>query len=119
MNCGARVRLHAISAGLQGDIARIDTLWSEGLTRFGGPFLAGPSFTAVDAFFAPVAFRVQTYGLELSPAARQYVDRLLALAPMQAWYAAALAEPWRDAGHEAELRETGTLLQDLRTSRAA
>ncbi len=114
MNCGVRVQLKAFSAGLKSDIARIDALWNEGLSRFGGPFLAGPTFTAVDAFFAPVAFRVQTYGLALSPAARQYVDRMLALAPMQDWYAAALAEPWRDAEHEAELAQVGTVLQDLR-----
>jgi len=114
MNCGVRVRLNPYSAGLKGDIERIDALWSEGLSRFGGPFLAGQSFSAVDAFFAPVAFRVQTYGLTLSPTSRRYVDRLLALAPMQAWYASALNEPWRDAEHEAEIKRVGTLLEDLR-----
>jgi glutathione S-transferase len=114
MNCGVRVQLNAFPAGLKGDIARFDALWNEGLSRFGGPFLAGQSFTAVDAFFAPVAFRVQTYGLTLSPASRQYVDRLLALAPMQAWYATALSEPWRDAVHEEEIRSVGAVLEDRR-----
>ncbi len=116
MNCGVRVQLKAFSAGLKSDIARLDALWNESLSRFGGPFLAGSVFTAADAFFAPVAFRVQTYGLALSPAARQYVDRMLALAPMQDWYAAALAEPWRDAEHEDELAQVGTVLQDLRNT---
>jgi glutathione S-transferase len=32
---------------------------------------------------------------------------------MQAWYADALAEPWRHDGHEEEVRAAGTL-QDLR-----
>lgn len=114
MNCGVRVRLNAFPAGLKSDIARLDALWNEGLSRFGGPFLAGQSFTAADAFFAPVAFRAQTYGLELSPTARQYVDRMLALAPMQAWYAAALSEPWRDEAHEEEIRGVGTVLEDRR-----
>lgn len=116
MNCGVRVQLSAFPDGLKSDIARIDALWAEGLARFGGPFLAGSAFTAADAFFAPVAFRVQTYGLVLSPAAWQYADQLLALAPMQAWYAAALREPWREAVHEQELAQVGTVLQDLRTS---
>ena len=115
MNCGVRVKLKAFPAGLKNDLARIDTLWNEGLARCGGPFLAGPVFTAVDALFAPVAFRIQSYGLALSPPARQYVDRMLALAPLQAWYAAALAEPWRDTEHEAELAQVGTVLEDLRT----
>lgn len=114
MNCGVRVELKAFPAGLKSDLARIDALWNEGLARFGGPFLAGPDFTAVDAFFAPVAFRIQTYGLAMSPAARQYVDRMLALAPMQDWYAAALAEPWRDTEHELELAQVGTVLEDRR-----
>ncbi|MDI6746268.1 MAG: glutathione S-transferase family protein [Rhodocyclaceae bacterium] len=116
MNCGVRVRLNEHSAGLQHDIARIDELWSEGLARFGGPFLAGSSFTAVDAFFAPVAFRVQTYGLPLSPAAVQYVERLLALEPMQEWYAAALDETWREEDHETEVRQAGTVLEDRRAA---
>jgi glutathione S-transferase len=114
MNCGVRVKLKAIPAGLKNDLARLDALWNEGLSRFGGPFLAGPAFTAVDAFFAPVAFRIQTYGLELSSPALHYAEHLRALPPMQDWYAAALAEPWRDAEHEAEIAQVGTVLQDLR-----
>jgi glutathione S-transferase len=70
MNCGVRVKLHAQSEALKKDIARIAELWTEGLARFGGPFLAGAKFGAVDAFFCPVAYRVQSYGLELPPQAR-------------------------------------------------
>jgi len=114
MNCGIRVRLEAMSPALQRDIARIDELWSEGLVRFGGPFLAGERFTAVDAFFAPVAFRVQTYGLVLSDAAAAYVARLLTLSSLQRWQADALRETWREPGHEEEARQTGTWLEDRR-----
>jgi glutathione S-transferase len=115
MNCGVYVRLREnLLAALAADIARIDELWSEGLRRFGGPFLAGPGFSAVDAFFAPVAFRVQTYGITLGDAASDYVQRLLELPAMRRWYADALQEPWRDAGHEAELLHSGHLLHDGR-----
>ncbi len=114
MNCGLRVRLHEVPAPLRADVERIDALWSDGLARFGGPFLGGDVFTAVDAFFAPVAFRVQTYGLALSPAAMAYAQRLLALPSMRAWYAAALQEPWREAGHEAEVPAIGVIVEDLR-----
>ena len=72
------------------------------------------SFTAVDAFFAPIAFRVQSYSLALSAPASAYVARLLALAPMQAWYTAALAETWRDEAHEVEARAVVVLLADHR-----
>lgn len=114
MNCGLRVRMATIGASLQSDIERIDALWNEGFERFGGPFLAGNEFTAVDAAFAPVAFRVQTYDLPMSAAALGYVDRLLDLKPMRDWYEAALLEDWRDEVHEREARDAGDWLEDLR-----
>ncbi|HOA94194.1 MAG TPA: glutathione S-transferase family protein [Quisquiliibacterium sp.] len=114
MNCGLRIRLSSTPADLLAEWARIDALWCEGLRRSGGPFLAGDRFTAVDAFFAPVAFRVQTYTPALSDAARAYAERLLQLAPMRDWYEAALREPWRDEAHELEAHQVGTVLTDLR-----
>jgi glutathione S-transferase len=114
MNCGLRIRLAQTPPALQQDLARLDALWCEGLERFGGPFLTGAAFTAVDAFFAPVAFRVQTYQLTLSGQAMQYAQRLLALPAMQDWYAAALREAWRDQAHEDEVLALGQVLQDLR-----
>ena len=114
MNCGIRVRLAEMPPELQQDIARIDELWIEGIARFGGPFLAGAMFTAVDAFFAPVAFRVQTYGLALGSVAAGYAQRLLALDSMRSWYAEALREPWREPAHEAEAQSAGTWLEDRR-----
>jgi glutathione S-transferase len=115
MTCGVRVRLHEIPESLRRDLDRLSELWSEGLQRFGGLFLAGASFSAVDAFFAPVAFRVQTYGLQLDPTAQAYASRLLELPSMRSWYADALAERWRDEAHDAETRKWGTWLEDLRT----
>lgn len=114
MNCGLRIRLREFPDALRSEWQRIDQLWSEGLARFGGPFLAGSAFSAVDAFFAPVAFRVQTYSPPLSPVALEYAQRLLQLAPMRAWYVAALAETWRDEEHEAETRAVGEVVADLR-----
>jgi glutathione S-transferase len=114
MNCGIRAQLREIGPALKSDIARINELWCEGLQRFGGPYLAGNTFTAVDAFFAPVAFRVQTYGLELDRPAADYAQRLLALPSMRRWYEAALAETWRDQAHEEEAHHYGSILEDLR-----
>ena len=114
MNCGLRLRLHGIDAALQADLERLDELWCDGLQRFGGPFLAGAAFSAVDACFAPVAFRIQSYALPVSQTAQHYAQRLLALDGMQAWYSAALAEPWRETGHEQEILQHAELLADLR-----
>ncbi|HTW75048.1 MAG TPA: glutathione S-transferase [Steroidobacteraceae bacterium] len=119
MSCGIRLRLRERPAALARDLERLTALWLEGLARFGGPFLAGERFCAVDACFAPVAFRVQTYGLDLAGAAAAYAQRLLQLRSMQAWYAAALAEPLREAAHETHVLAQGTLLQDLRVAPSA
>jgi glutathione S-transferase len=119
MSCGLRVRLRETPPALERDLARLTELWREGLERFGGPFLTGPTFTAVDAFFAPVAFRVQTYGLELDPTAGAYVARLLALPSLRQWEADALREPWREPGHEAETARAGACLEDRRAPPAA
>ena len=88
--------------------------WNEGLGRFHGPFLAGDLFSAVDAFFAPVAFRLQTYNLGLSEPATAYVQHLLKLDAMRDWYDAALRETWRKAVYENEALSAGALVKDLR-----
>jgi glutathione S-transferase len=103
-----------VSAALARDLARIEALWADGMARFGGPFLTGARFCAADAFFAPVAFRVQTYDPPLGADAHRYVALLLGLASMKEWYTAALAETWRDAEHEVEARASGEWREDLR-----
>ncbi|QIW15644.1 glutathione S-transferase [Pasteurellaceae bacterium RH1A] len=82
-----RIQLTEISPELKKELARLDQLWQEGLSRFGGPFLAGNDFTAADAFFLPVAGRIETYGLEahFSPQSLAYQQTLLALPAYQAW----------------------------------
>jgi glutathione S-transferase len=115
MNCGLRVHLHEVTPALQADIDRLDELWQDGLRRFGGPFLAGATFTAVDAFYAPVVTRIQTFGLRLSAPAQAYVAHMLALPSVQQWMGEALHEPWREPAHEAAALQYGVLLADLRT----
>ncbi|WP_373818117.1 glutathione S-transferase [Glaesserella sp.] len=82
-----RIALAKIPTELEKDLARIHELWEEGLNRFGGEFLCGERFTAVDAFFMPVAGRIETYGLHryLSEQTLAYQQRLLALPEWQAW----------------------------------
>jgi glutathione S-transferase len=114
MSVGVRIQLHRNSPGLQADLSRLEALWVEGLGAHGGPWLAGEHVTAVDAFFAPVATRVQTYDLKLAPPAMQYVQQLLDFPPVVEWINAGMAEPWRDAGHEDEMLALGRITQDLR-----
>ena len=114
MNVGVRVKPKPMSDALKRDVGRLGELWAQGLDSFGGPFLAGPSFTAIDAFFAPVAFRVRTYDLDVGRTGQAWVDHMLMLPPMLAWEKEALTESWREVGHEQELRACGEVTADFR-----
>ena len=72
---------------LSAELSRLDTLWQEGLHRFGGGFLAGGRFTAVDAFYAPVVLRLHCYGLteKMSAQAQAYIGRILADGYVREW----------------------------------
>jgi len=118
MNVGVRVRRKPDSEALKRDTARIAEIFEEGLSRFGGPFLAGDAFTAADAFYAPVVFRVRTYDLPVVPLAKQWVQRMLELPAMREWEEAALADTYREMGHEIELGKAGTIVEDYRAPAA-
>ena len=113
MNVGVRVKPKPMSAGLQRNVGRLREIFEAGLEQFGGPWLAGPEFSAVDAFFAPVAFRIRTYGLEVG-AGQVWVDHILAHPAMLQWEAEALAETWREVSHEEELAAAGVITADYR-----
>lgn len=93
MSIAARLPTPELNEAVQTQIARITALWSSALERFGkeGGFLFGP-FGIADAFYAPVTTRFRTYGIALPPVAQAYAERVLALAPMLEWEAAAKAE---------------------------
>jgi glutathione S-transferase len=114
MNVGVRVNRKPDSDALKRDTARIAEIFEDGLGRFGGPFLAGARFTAADAFFAPVVFRVRTYDLPLGPLGRDWVQHMLDLPAMLEWEEAALADSYREMGHEIELGRAGTITEDFR-----
>lgn len=114
MNCAVRARPTTIPAGLQQDIDRLNALFNQGLSLFGGPFLGGAAFSAVDAMYAPVVFRIQSYGLPMQGAAGDYVAHMLALPAMRQWYAQALQEPDRDEAHEQEVERYSDIIGDER-----
>ncbi len=87
---------------VQADIDRISQLWTDCRARFGqdGPYLFG-AFSIADAMYAPVCFRFQTYGVDLSGAAGVYLATMLATPALQDLSRDALAEPHRIAKYEA------------------
>jgi glutathione S-transferase len=80
----------------QADIDRIEALWAWSASKWGGagPYLFGEHFSAVDAFYAPVASRFQTYGVALQPDSQRYVDALLNHPATLEFYAAGQRESW-------------------------
>ncbi|PCI85090.1 MAG: glutathione S-transferase [Hyphomicrobiales bacterium] len=87
MNISARRRVD-LSDLAKAEITYIGGIWTKHLDD---AFLFG-DYGIVDCFFTPVASRFKTYGVELSPLAQAYADRLLAHPAMQKWTAAALLE---------------------------
>jgi glutathione S-transferase len=87
MNIRSQYPGKGMNDGVAKDIARISTIWSAAT----GAFLFG-DFNAADAFYAPVATRLVTYGVELNGKAKDYQQRLLASPAVAAWSADAVKE---------------------------
>jgi len=113
MNVGVRVQPRPMREALVRDVARVREIFEQGLARFGGPWLAGADFTVLDAFFAPVAWRIRTYGLDVGKG-QAWVEHVIAHPAMQEWESAALAETWREVGHEEDLLACGAITADYR-----
>jgi glutathione S-transferase len=91
--------LAAPPEGLAEDVARIGQLWSWALAETGGPWLGGARFSAADAFYAPVAFRLHEYALA-APGTAEYAARLLAHPAVARWVTTAQADPRRLAHYD-------------------
>ena len=66
----------------------------------------GPISPPPMPFFAPVAFRICTHGLDVG-AGQKWVNHILPDPALRQWESAALAETWRGASHEADLAGPG------------
>jgi glutathione S-transferase len=95
MDFARRLPLPELREETAQQIGRVIDAWQDALAGSGGPFLFG-RFSIADAMFAPVVSRFGTYGVEVAPAARGYMDRVMALPAMQDWAKGAQQEV--DAG---------------------
>ena len=75
-----------ISKALNGEISRIQEIWTQCRERFGGDgdLLFG-EFTIADAMYAPVVSRFRTYGVKVNPISRAYMDAVWSLPIVQRW----------------------------------
>jgi glutathione S-transferase len=93
MNIKAHFPAFKVWSRAQADIARILAIWGECFESYGGPYLFGAKPCIADAMFAPVVTRFITYDVALDEASAAYCELIMALPAMQAWAAAARAEP--------------------------
>ncbi len=103
MDVRARRPQRRRSKELLADVARVERIWTDTRLRFGGrgELLFG-TFTIADAFYAPVAFRFQTYGVAPGGVAGEYLRALLALPGMREWEAAGAGDE-KLADHDLDL----------------
>ena len=84
-----------VSDAVRGDVARAEAIFEGCLTsarsQSGGLFLMG-RFSAVDAFYAPLATRLVTYQLSSHSAVAAFMAALESLPAWQEWHAAAMRE---------------------------
>ena len=81
----------AVSDALQGDLARLETLWAhaDAARTVEGPWLFG-AYSLADVFYAPAAARIIGYDLPVSAKARAYCDLTINDAAFRAWRAEGL-----------------------------
>jgi glutathione S-transferase len=100
MNCMRHYPGWKLAPEAQPDVARVQALWETGLARFGGPWLAGENWGAADILYAPVASRLTTYDVALSPTADAYRQRAMAHPLVAEWVAAAAHETTLQPAYE-------------------
>ncbi len=74
------------------DLARLDLIWAWAKKETGSTHWLCGAYSAADAFFAPVAARIATYNLPVSPVAMEYVQAHLTHAPFRRWRAMGMVD---------------------------
>ncbi len=91
MNCRRKPSSISYSQDCQSDIDRIIDIWQKSLAKSNGPFLFG-EFSMADAFYLPIASRLNTYQVTVPNIMSKYIERMLALPCYQEWLEASILE---------------------------
>jgi glutathione S-transferase len=100
MNLHRRITARDWDPQTREEIVRLDDILT-GLRRRHarqGDWLFGHRGIA-DAFYAPMAARMRTYGVTLSPEAMHYCETLLADVDLREWEASCIADSWDSSGY--------------------
>jgi len=93
MNFARKLLRPAVREATAKQVERIIEAWLFALEQYGktGGFLFG-RFSIADCIYSPVVSRFVTYGIEMPPTVKAYCERVMAIAAMQDWGAAARLE---------------------------
>jgi len=93
MNCRRQPAAKILPEVVQPDIDRIGEIWRQCRRQHGekGPWLFG-RFTIVDAMFAPVTLRFQSYQITTNTDAQAYIDMVLETPAIKVWVEAGKLE---------------------------
>jgi len=95
MDISLRTQIKHLVPGTLSDIERIISMWDEALKNSKGPYLFG-EFGIVDAFYAPVVFRFQSYGIEIkNKRVQKYMKTILKLNIVQEWVKSSQKEKYK------------------------
>lgn len=78
--------------GVLDDLGRLETVWAWAWEQTGSDGWLCGEYSAADAFYAPVATRIATYNLPVSPRAMAYVQAHLAHPSFRRWRAMGLVD---------------------------
>lgn len=92
MNCRLRMTVTPESEALKLEIQRVLSIWqTQRQQHSSGDFLFG-DFSIADCMYAPVVLRFESYGIDVQPVHRDYMDAILALPALQEWAADGVEE---------------------------
>lgn len=94
MDIKLRTTLSHLTPGTVSDIERICHIWDQSIRTNRGPYLLGKTFGILDAFYAPIVLRLQSYGINVeNKNAAKYMKAILENQAVKEWIARAKAEP--------------------------
>ena len=92
MNLRMRRANFPLWSAVRADISRIEEIWRECLTTWGGPWLFGEKRSVADVMYTPVCTRFQSYGVKLDRLSEEYCATALSHPHMLEWAEGAAAE---------------------------
>jgi glutathione S-transferase len=78
--------------GVRAGTERLEAIWRDAVSRYGGPYICGTEFSYADAALAPMCSRYVTYGVELAADSMAFIASAMDSPLMREWRARAEAQ---------------------------